>query len=620
MVNKLIKDRLKNCQKHYLKKLKEIYNTGKSTDGGYDELTGNKIINSDQLIVLRDIIQMKNKLEIIREVTGTDRAILINSKTKKVVNEQTYVVNKKNLSKYTTVIEAYPKEVIVYDSPLTDEPRTFEIKWDSKLSNRIITTGGEIGGGSVSEIESQLNEAAYCPNPRYLKGSVSSVISAYIKNNLATIKKEVEYPGFFYDNADKELLAIKYNLVKPNPKDLKLAVSILEDLVKHFKGSEDKLATCLKWGWLSPFSYVKKQKGEFLPWLVMDGVAGTGKSVLGTIILLLWGEPSEDNDIAGASFDTVARVGSRISQSTFPIIINEPIGTFQNEAVVDMLKSAIERTTARGKYMGNRYKYIPSLASLVFTTNKALPNLDAIARRIHKITFSFSERKDKKAKKNFESEFDINQPKISSLNHLKYISNFFANEILNNPKMINDDWKDCANGILQRLYADIDYDMPEWLVGYVKNTTLEEFDEDQKEDIRMFLIDQINKHKNSIKIFNEKGYEEKDESLYSEELKNSTDFKDRVWNVINERLIPWIILIDTKGKKYVCFTQGFKKELHNETEVCQSLQSISELLGWKYQAVRLNKGDNPRKVIKISLDKFISFLYPDVEMKFIEES
>jgi hypothetical protein len=584
-------------------------------EGGYDDLKNyNSNINEEQIVILKENIGKKHILDLIKENTGTDTAILINSKAKRIIREYTKIVNEKDLSKYYTVIEACPKEVIVYDSPLTDEPRSFQITWDSKLSLRTFKTGGEVGGGNINEIESQLEDAGYCPNPRYLKGTISSVISAFIKNGLAIIKKDVEYPGFFYDETDEKILSIKYELSIPSKNKLICATDILEDLAKYFETNEDKLATCLKWGWISPFNFIKKQKGEFLPWLVLDGVAGTGKTVLGRIVLFLWDEPNEKNDIGGSSFDTVARVGNRISQSTFPILINEPLGTFQNGAVVDMLKSAIERTTARGKYINNRYKYIPSLAPLMFTTNQSLPNLDAIARRTLKVTFHYKERKSQEDILKFEKEFILNQPEISPINELKNISNFFANEIIQDPKLLEENWQTCANMILQRLYADINKKMPEWLKKYVRNTSLEEFDLDQREDIRMFMIDQINQHKNKIKIYNERGYEEKEETLYTEDLKNSSDFKNRVWNVINERLIAWMVLVETNNKKYVCFTQGLKKELHKETEVCQSLQSISELLGWKYQAVRLSKGANPTKVMKIQFDKFISFLYPDIEL------
>lgn len=608
-INKTIKDEDK--KDYGLKIVDEIYNTGLSPEGGLEDLKNyNNNLKNDHKNLIEETIKKKDELEFIREETGTDSAVIINNKSKKILKEFTKIVNNKDLSKYYTIIEASPKEIIVYDSSFTNEGRTFKIEWMSNLSKRIFSTGGEVGGGSILEIESQIENSGYCPNPRHLKGTISSIINAYIKNNLANIKKEVEYPGFFNNN-DNKIIPINYIVEKQERDDLLKAVSFLEDLVKHFSGNEDKLATCLKWGWISPFSYIKKTKADFLPWLVMDGSAGTGKTILGRIILLLWNPINENNDIGGSSFDTVARVGSRISQSTFPILINEPMGTFQNTSVVDMLKSAVERTTARGKYINGRYTIIPSLAPLIFTTNQSLPNMDSIARRMHKITFYHNERKDEKSKLLFEEEFNLNNPTYSPVKYLRSISNFFADEIINDPDLLNEDWMSVSNMILQRLYTDLEQETPDWLKGFVKNITMEEFDQDQIEDIRIFLLDEINMKNKQVKVYDENGYRENEESLYSDNIKTFEDLKDRVWNVFNERLLPWASVGEINFEKYIYLTQGFKKALGSKTEVKQSLKSISELLGWKYQTVRIGNSNLAKKVIKVGFDDLATFLYPD---------
>lgn len=608
-MEKIIND--KDRMKYSLSLVDEIYNTGLSDCGGFIDLKEyNTNLKDEEVILIEKTIKQEKKLEILREETGTDSAVIINKKTKKVIKEFTRIVNNKDLSKYYTIIEASPVKVIVYDSPLTDEGRTFKILWKSNLSNRVLTTGGEVGGGSIPEIESRIENNGYCPNPRHLKGTVSSVISAYIRNNQAIIKKDVEYPGFFEDENNK-ISTINYNTETPSKEDLTRAVGILDKLVKHFKGSEDKLATVLKWGWISPFSYIKKSRGDFLPWLVMDGSAGTGKTILGRIILLLWNKIDETNDFGGSSFDTVARVGSRISQSTFPVLVNEPMGTFQNTSVVDMLKSAVERTTARGKYVNGRYTQIPSLAGLIFTTNQSLPNLDSIARRMHKITFHHNERKDEKQKLLFEEEFCLNNPINSPIKHLRHISYFFADEIIHDPKLLSEDWMSVTNMILERLYTDIGLEFPDWLKSFFKNITMEEFDNDQIEDIRIFLIDEINKATKQVKIYDENGYTRSDEKLYSEDLKTFEDLESRVWNVMNERLLSWASVGEVNFEKYIYFTQGFKKILSNKTEVKQSMKSIAELLGWKYQTIRVKNSNSTNKAIKIGFDEFLRFLYPD---------
>ena len=89
-------------------------------------------------------------------------------------------------------------------------------------------------------------------------------------------------------------------------------------------------------------------------------------------------------------------------------------------------------------------------------------------------------------------------------------------------------------------------------------------DEDEIEELRMFFIDEINKQTKNIRVYSsEDGFQKPEEFFYSEGVKDSTDFYDRVFNVINERLIPYMVLHHARnGKDYVCFTSGLKKALN----------------------------------------------------------
>ena len=49
-----------------------------------------------------------------------------------------------------------------------------------------------------------------------------------------------------------------------------------------------------------------------------------GKTTMGKVILYIWSIPTPENNIGGSSFDTVARLGAKISQSCDPIVVNEP--------------------------------------------------------------------------------------------------------------------------------------------------------------------------------------------------------------------------------------------------------------------------------------------------------
>jgi len=101
------------------------------------------------------------------------------------------------------------------------------------------------------------------------------------------------------------------------------------------------------------------------------------------MVLYLWDVPNSDtNDIGGSSFNTEARIGERLKKFTFPIVVNEPQGVFEKPDIVEMIKSSIERTNSRGKFVGRGYKNILSLNPVIYTSNHLLPDDDALIRRL----------------------------------------------------------------------------------------------------------------------------------------------------------------------------------------------------------------------------------------------
>ncbi|RBQ23859.1 hypothetical protein ALNOE001_06510 [Candidatus Methanobinarius endosymbioticus] len=156
---------------------------------------------------------------------------------------------------------------------------------------------------------------------------------------------------------------------------------------------------------------------------------------------------------------------------------------------------------------------------------------------------------------------------------------------MENPKLLSENWKDCYNMILERLYTDIGQEIPNWLKTYVKSRTLDDFDDDQRETIRMFILEKINQQKDTIKVYDENGYRKTRESLSSDEIQTNYDFEKRVWHVINERLISWVYLVNIKQKSYVCLTQGLRNDLDVNTLVCKDLKSIAGLFRWKTGSV-----------------------------------
>ena len=545
--------------------------------------------------------------KVYREKTGTNTSIILNQKLEIIQYE--WDNGKKGERNLETVINAYPQEVIIHDSPLDDIGRTFTIRWVSKTSSRVFETNRK----TIKEIEQYLEEAGWVITPRRLKGTLAAVIQISVKYKLAQMHNEIDNPGVYWDKTNEELKIIHLDVDEPSQDEVNEALNVIDLLAPFFKGHETKLSTCLKWGLMSIFDYsIKQIGGKWMPWLYLYGKAGSGKTTLGEIILFIYDIPNEDNNLGGSSFDTVARVGSRVSQFTKPIMVSEPEGALNKPSIVGMLKTAIESTTARGRYQGKAYRTIPSFSCGIITANQGLPSGDALFRRFTSILFSHNEKKAADNKKEFDEIFKINSPKRSILNKLKALGNYFITEIKNNPELLLNDWQETADLLVGRAYLDTGHDMPSWILDWHKTETLDDLDEEEIEEIRLFLIEKINRATQKVQVWSEETGRPLNQQDLDTDFKTNDDFNDRVWSVLNEKLIPWLDLHRGRdGTINVVCSSGIKKELKQITSSSYNLQSISELLGWEYKPLKIN-GKTKRMMI-VNYHDFLDFLYPKLD-------
>ena len=545
--------------------------------------------------------------KVYREKTGTNTSIILNQKLEIIQYE--WDNGKKGERNLETVINAYPQEVIIHDSPLDDIGRTFTIRWVSKTSSRVFETNRK----TIKEIEQYLEEAGWVITPRRLKGTLAAVIQIAVKYKLAQMHNEIDNPGVYWDKTNEELKIIRLDVDEPSQDEVNEALNVIDLLAPFFKGHETKLSTCLKWGLMSIFDYsIKQIGGTWMPWLYLYGKAGSGKTTLGEIILFIYDIPNEDNNLGGSSFDTVARVGSRVSQFTKPIMVSEPEGALNKPSIVGMLKSAIESTTARGRYQGKAYRTIPSFSCGIITANQGLPSGDALFRRFISILFSHNEKKAADNKKEFDEIFKINSPKRSILNKLKALGNYFITEIKSNPELLLNDWQETADLLVGRAYLDTGHDMPSWILDWHKTETLDDLDEEEIEEIRLFLIEKINRATQKVQVWSEETGRPLNQQDLDTDFKTNDDFNDRVWSVLNEKLIPWLDLHRGRdGTINVVCSSGIKKELKQITSSSYNLQSISELLGWEYKPILIN-GKTKRMMI-VNYHDFLDFLYPKLD-------
>jgi hypothetical protein len=143
----------------------------------------------------------------------------------------------------------------------------------------------------------------------------------------------------------------------------------------YYYKRKDIFPTVLKWTVIAPFNFVMKQKNKtWIPWLFLYGWSNTGKTTFGNISNCVWNnfnDPKHDA-IPFTAVDTKAKLGEAISQSTFPLVINEvaPLSDDRYRDLVEMMKTAIEDMISRKKFV-NRTTYtdILSLCPAILTGN-----------------------------------------------------------------------------------------------------------------------------------------------------------------------------------------------------------------------------------------------------------
>lgn len=548
----------------------------------------------------------KNPFEgMITANVGNDIAYINNHIRKQIIYKQINEKNGIDYGKEKTVINGSIKELIVFDSPLNEDPRRFKAIFDINKRDKLL----ELGPMLIDDITSSLSESGYVLASRLVKDALPSIFNAFIECDKAIIKNEIEYPGFFYDKDSDSIISIEYELEDIKPEKLKAALNLLEDFAGYFD-DKVKLAHVLKWGLISPFIFAIKQKGKWVNHLFLYGKAGSGKTTLADMVLYLWSSPDSNiNDIGGSSFNTEARVGEKLKQFTFPIVVNEPQGALEKPGVVEMLKSSIERTNSRAKFEGKFFKNLLALSPVIYTSNYVLPDDDALIRRMDCLSFSHNERKTEEQKETFKERFNTENKQDCLLHGLKPLAQYFANEIIEDPKFLDLNWKDLANELVTRVYMDAGLKAPEWILNWSKTETLEDRDDLQIERIRIFLQDEINRAYGTIQIYEEDGYT-KDNFNQNVNAKSTEDFKSRLWTVANERKIPYLYV---SPRESIYLTQGFADALNKDTGINESLKSLSELLGWKSTNNKVGKERISGRNIKIDFETFLNFVFPSFE-------
>jgi len=477
------------------------------------------------------------------------------------------------------IAECCPTKVVVYEDPLGGL-RKFEIEFIGMLNKTI-------GPAELDVIVNRLKADAVVKHQRLIYDALSSIILAFIRHGKAEIRRELEKPGFYY--IDGEIKAVKWKPEEFDRQDLIKSLNLLDELrTKWYNKIGERFTTMIKWGLIAPFSYCIKQiRGTIavhFPDLVAYGVRDTGKTTIGAqIILSIWNPPEEARIIrGGGDADTKAKHGRLRSLTTFPIIVNEVEGIFNNKELLEDYKTAVENKYVRGRHQHGTYIEFPALAPFFMTMNAPLPLDEAVRKRFMGIHFSLADKISKEEMEKFKVEI---LPKLSDL---KYLGSFVFNEIANNPDLLKEDWTILSTRLLKKAFEFAGLDVPGWINELYQAESEEDVNEIINEEIRSRLLEDINNRYS------------KHISKVDGGVESATGIRTRLEALLYNKYIPWALpkndgLIITSSVLRILKDCGV-----------DSLKSLAERFGWKYGTFKFN--GKSIKGVKVPIDKFTNFL------------
>ena len=500
------------------------------------------------------------------------------------------------------VFPIVPSKVTLYIDPVSST-RRFELEIVG--DERILPKPVRVGPAEPPDLVAWLRARGLCYHSRLAEDALNAVLSAFLRRQIAEVREEIDKPGFY--QVDNRVIAVRYDPSEIDKKELREPLELLNQLAEKWYGHvQDKFAIIIKWGVVSPFIYAMKQRGKWVPWLYLYGSSFTGKTTLGEIILSIW-DLGVDYRKSGAHIDTIPRLGHVISQSTFPVLVNEVGSAILREDVIEMMKNAVESTIARGKYVKGTYKDYPSLAPLIMTSNKMLPKDDALLRRLLVVSFTFGERIDYEKARKFEKNV---KPHLQKLRFLGY---YVAKRIIDNPNLLDLNWRELAEKLLEEAYREAELQIPSWIRLGIEHNPMRIY-EDLRENVRNYLVKRINEEYNRFvgRIEVVEQVDEEDGVLERRRYlpRYDTTFRERVRIVLENNLLPWAVL---KGDK-ILVTTGILEEIRKIIGDIGGLKSLAELLGWEYRrkvSLRMGKKVTSIAAAIVALNELIEFLQPE---------
>ena len=363
----------------------------------------------------------------------------------------------------------------------------------------------------------------------------------------------------------------------------------------------------MKWGMLSPFSYIFKQLSQegierYMKWLYLDGHTQTSKTTDGTIALAI--HRKQKAKIGLGSVDNIRRLGEAISRSTFPVLIDEvKLNPKIQAELIEAIKHSVQGETARTRLtLTSKPIHIPALSPCIMTSNHSLPADPALRRRFVNFHYPKEDKPTKEEIKEFESFLK------PGWNILGMLGDFTISFLLQNQEIIIDDkndWCSIAKIVLKEFHKVAGLDLPDWIEMVSDGNDFEDAVIEEEEIIRGFFMKKINdtfaKNYKSMVSWED----QKDDSCIN---KNKT-MESRLNFCLDNQLFSFMRRKNTNHSE-ILITKDILKEFNDaDISSIQTFTDLARLMGADYKPTKID--GKPVRAINVPVAKLINFIEID---------
>lgn len=499
---------------------------------------------------------------------------------------------------------------------IADLPEEYESTWtfhNGKIKHYPIN-------GTFEDITSKLGQTTAVWDKTKANDTIRIIYDYYIQEGLAQRIDTPSRPGFYWDDKEKQIITVKYNIQKPTPEQLRKAYNTLHQLAKTLNKNDDgeRLATIIRWALIAPFQYVIKQLGGETKYLHLYGSPGTGKTTIYAAIPLYMWNIHDEKHVEPGSTESAAQTRHLLGRTSFPIIYDDTKNILNNPRKVAMFKAATTNTKAQGKYGSNgTFQEFPAITPLIFTSNDKIRDEEqgAMTRRFIQIEYTPQDQPTPEERLHYHQKY--NKEKLETL---QYIGQAFTQHILENPQiLLGDQTTTNVNSWLTHQLQQYGHiEDTEWITLIYHPESRQQYNQLLTQQLIEWLQQKINKEMRNIRVEN---------TDYGLEELSDKETSTAVWVTIKTpNQLTWLNPARRMGEEREIIISPTVDPLLQE-DLNISFNQAIERLGWRISRQYDNRRDendhaiNDRRVsaCRVKFQEFISVVYGITETPLEEE-